>query len=196
MRSTFVRSLLAAAVLAVAPAAATAAPGPPAPGDVTLVPQVQLDLGLAKAYWQVVTPGLTAPCSPEYVTVGPMMAGVGAGGQSVSAAAVWAETAIGACTITLSPSLWTYAQSAPRNLPVTVAGRVVSARRMAETMLCAVITHEYGHTLGLPDDNGNDMMNTGVGAWPQGRQQALCALAYRLPLTRYEKAWLAEREQN
>lgn len=154
---------------------AQAAPGPTGPsGNVTYVPQVQLDLALAAAYWQVTEPTVPAPaCVPVQVTVQPMVDAQLPDGSMFPASEIGAETVRGTCSIAVAPDEWALSTTGS-------AGRY---------SICAIIAHEYGLVLGLPEDYGNDMMNPN---WVQGRQDALCARVYTPHhLSRYERRWIA-----
>ncbi len=121
----------------------------------TSVPQVQRDLALAVTYWQITSSTLAAPCSPETVTVQTLVPATAAG-TIIPANEVGAETMLGSCAIALSPNMWA----------------LHTEHRLGRRLLCDILTHEYGHTLGLPDDTGNDMMNEHGGSSRQ------CAAAY------------------
>jgi len=119
-------------------------------------------LALAEQYFKVVDPAATNPCptGPSAV-VAPMVAAWRAG-RIVPASGVWAETFIGGCEIDLSPSFYRFldGQEPPG------AGFFVATRKhpnhfsaapatgpWARAYACAIIAHEYGHVLGLPDSN-------------------------------------------
>jgi hypothetical protein len=153
--------LAALAAVAAAPAAAQAA-GPVAGAHYTNIssrPVIRLDLQLAVAYWATTPAGYVsslgyptpAACPTMRVQVGQMSAASGNDGVALAASGVAAETGLGSCVITISPAMWKYA----------------AAQR---TVLCTILTHEYGHTLGLPDLAGVPMMN----ANPADNTQPLC----------------------
>jgi len=118
--------------------------GGSAPIDVTGDPFVQHDLAAAVHYWHVHAPALTPACAPETVTVGPMMDGYGVANVIISAQHIWAETAVGDCTIALSFDLW---------------HTLHQPNRIMRYDACLAIVHEYGHTLGLPDETSVPMMS-------------------------------------
>ena len=163
------RSALIAAVLAglAIPASASAA-------DVTADHAVQRDLALAATFWAVEQPTLTSPCSSEQVLVTQMQDGTGVDGALVPAADVWAETALGSCTIDIAPVAWALGSSGDSG---------------TSNMLCVLVAHEYGHTLGLPDTEAVPMMS---GSWGR-RDDPLCDRAvygWRWTLHK-DREWIA-----
>jgi hypothetical protein len=151
--------LIAAIIAASTAALALAAPAQAAAADVTATPMVQRDLRAADDYFDVVTPDAADRCPSVSVFVDPMAAAIGNDGQRVAAGNVWAQTAIGSCTIDLSRSFWGFLtrpgfgpnmsatlQTSPNNYRL-----VPATGRWAVAYGCAVIVHEYGHVLGLPD---------------------------------------------
>jgi hypothetical protein len=133
-------TVLAALTLSAQPAAATTV-------DETATPFVQRDLAIAVSYWRTTAPATAPACGAESVLLAPMVSATGNDGASVSANRAWAETGLGSCTITLSPSLWRYAQYRAKNVRYTV---------------CVVLAHEYGHTIGLSDTSAPGAMNESV----------------------------------
>jgi hypothetical protein len=98
-----------------------------------------------------------------------------------------AETPVGACQIVLAPVTWT-AYALHQGDPPFPAVPVNAAT--GRYTLCAILTHEYGHSLGLADVNDNTMMNADPTV--RGREQPLCAAVYTPKhLTRYDRRWLA-----
>jgi hypothetical protein len=106
-----------------------------APLDVSNRPVVKQDLQLAVDYWHTVT------CPHIQVIVEPMTDAIGNLGANLPASGVWGETQIGACTIYIAPGV------------VKFYGH--------QQIFCNLITHEYGHTIGLPDSDA-PMMNQDV----------------------------------
>lgn len=144
----------ASCVLAACVALATPA-GVPA-RDVTDMPIVQRDLGIAVAYWHRVLPGVTH--GPVTVTVGPMLPAEGPNGVMIAPEFVEAETVAGASVIALSPATWR-AMTKPAPWHERINGRTprqISVR---------VIVHEYGHTLGLDDVAEGDGRNAEEVSW-------------------------------
>ena len=136
-----------------------AAPVQAASTDVTATTIVQRDLRAAADYFGVVMPNAVDRCPSVSVSVDSMAAAIGDDGQPVAAGDVWAQTAIGSCTIDLSRSFWGFLtrpgfgpnmsatlQTSPNNYRL-----VPATGRWAVAYGCAVIAHEYGHVLGLPD---------------------------------------------
>jgi len=111
--------------------------------NVTANHTVGSEVSLAQAYWHVETPALAAPC-PVEVFEGPLTAALGQSGAIEPAADVWAETVDGSCTIVISPEMW----------------RAANRGDTYDTYdTCIAIAHEYGHTLGLPDEVSPAIMN-------------------------------------
>jgi hypothetical protein len=136
-----------------------AAPVQAASTDVTATTIVQRDLRAAAEYFDVVMPNAVDRCPSVSVFVDAMAAAIGDDGRLVAAGDVWAQTATGGCTIDLSRSFWGFLtrpgfgpnetatlQTSPNNY------RLIPAHgRWAVAYACAVMAHEYGHVLGLPD---------------------------------------------
>ena len=142
--------------------AASATPGVSAPaspvGGVTNVSTahiVKRFLRLAGEFWAIEQPTLSSPCLADQVLVTQMQDGIGDNGTIVPAADVWAETALSACTIDVAPVAWALGTSGNSN---------------TKYMLCVLIAHEYGHTLGLPDTEAVSMMSSN---WAR-RDDPLC----------------------
>jgi hypothetical protein len=119
-------------------------------------------LALAAQYFKIVDPGATNPCptGPSAV-VAPMVAASRAG-RIVSASNVWAETFIGGCEIDLSRSFHRFLDGEePAGTAFFVATRLhpnhyhaaPGTGPWARAYACAIIAHEYGHVLGLPDSD-------------------------------------------
>jgi hypothetical protein len=124
--------------------------------NVTTDRAVTSEISLAAAYWRVEAPALTAPC-PVQVFEGPLTAALGEAGAIEPAADVWAETVDGSCDIVISPDMW---RAANRD----------DAYDIYNT--CIAFAHEYGHTLGLPDEASPAIMNF---AWtPASEVDPLC----------------------
>jgi len=161
-------TLLAALVLGLAfPAGAGAA-------DVSTNRVVERDLALASTFWAVEEPTLVSPCVSDQVLVTAMADGIGDDGTLVPAADVWAETALGSCTIDIAPVAWALGTSGDSG---------------TSEMLCVLIAHEYGHTLGLPDTESIPMMSA---SWAR-RDDPLCDRAvhgWRWTLHK-DRAWIA-----
>lgn len=161
-------TLIAAVVVGLAlPASASAS-------NVTAAPAVQRDLALAASFWAVEQPTLTSPCASDQVLVTPMQDGIGDNGMIVPAADVWAETSLGSCTIDLAAVAWALGTSGDSN---------------TSYMLCVLIAHEYGHTLGLPDSESIAMMSS---SWSR-RDDPLCDRAvygWRWTLHK-DREWIA-----
>ena len=163
------RSVLIAAVLA-----GLTIPAPASAADVTANPAVQRDLALAATFWAVEQPALTSPCVSEQVLVTQMQDGIGVDGALVPAADVWAETALGSCTIDIAPVAWALGSSGDSG---------------TSNMLCILVAHEYGHTLGLADTEAIPMMS---GSWGR-RDDPLCDQAiygWRWTLHK-DREWIA-----
>lgn len=116
-----------AAFLSCAAVASAETPVVSYPTDVTTNADVVQYLGAARAYWAVKDPSAATTCV-EQVIVSPIGPLPGYTGQIVESPA--AATVIGMCTITLAPLTWD----------------------LGGLELCEMLTHEYGHTLGLPDE--------------------------------------------
>ena len=156
------KRLLPIAVLALALAlpATSGATGVQAPlltnaTDVTALGLVQRDLRLAAEFWAIEQPQLSSPCLSDQVVVTTMVDGVGDNGQIIPASNVWAETGLGGCTIDIAPVAWALGSSGNSN---------------TSFMMCVLIAHEYGHTLGLPDSEDVPMMSSDWGR----RDDPLC----------------------
>ncbi|HEY1775621.1 MAG TPA: hypothetical protein VGG41_05610 [Solirubrobacteraceae bacterium] len=147
--------MLALALPAAAGATATTAPLLTNVTDVTSTHAVQRDLRLASEYWAIEQPTLQSPCVANQVIVTGMIDGVGDNGQIIPASDVWAETELGGCTIDVAPIAWATGTSGNSNTTF---------------MMCVLIAHEYGHTLGLPDSEGVPMMSNN---WSR-RDDPLC----------------------
>jgi hypothetical protein len=124
--------------------------------NVTTDRTVTSEISLAAAYWRVEAPALTAPC-PVQVFEGPLTAALGEAGAIEPAADVWAETVDGSCNIVISPDMW----------------RAANRGDAYDTYnTCIAFAHEYGHTLGLPDEASPAIMNF---AWtPASEVDPLC----------------------
>jgi hypothetical protein len=147
--------LVALAIPAGASATGVAVPASASGTDVTPLAVIQRDLRLASEYWAIEQPALSSPCLSDQVLVTTMQDGIGDNGQIVAASDVWAETALGACTINVAPVAWALGASGNSN---------------TSFMLCVLIAHEYGHTLGLPDTESVAMMSSDWGR----RDDPLC----------------------
>ncbi|HLW95455.1 MAG TPA: hypothetical protein VKS25_08770 [Solirubrobacteraceae bacterium] len=142
--------------------AASATPGVSAPAspvsgvtDVSTAHIVKRYLRLAGEFWAIERPTLSSPCLADQVLVTQMQDGIGDNGTIVPAADVWAETALSACTIDVAPVAWALGTSGNSN---------------TKYMLCVLIAHEYGHTLGLSDSEAVPMMSSN---WAR-RDDPLC----------------------
>jgi hypothetical protein len=146
-------------VLAVPATASATAPATPASvngtTDVSALAVVQRDLRLAQEFWAIEQPSLSTPCLADQVLVTPMQDGIGDNDTIVLASDVWAETGLGSCTIDVAPVAWALGTSGDSN---------------TSFMLCVLIAHEYGHTLGLPDTESIGMMSSN---WAR-RDDPLC----------------------
>ncbi|HXR13821.1 MAG TPA: hypothetical protein VN740_04105 [Solirubrobacteraceae bacterium] len=165
--------LFALAVPAGAGATGAAIPASANGTDVTSLGRVAHDLRLASEFWAIERPALTSPCLSDQVLVTPMQDGIGDNGQIVLASDVWAETALGSCTINVAPVAWALGSSGNSN---------------TSFMLCVLIAHEYGHTLGLPDTETIPMMSSNWGR----RDDPLCdrtVYGWRWTLHR-DREWL------
>ncbi len=163
-RSTLLAALLVGLAI---PASAGAA-------DVTAVHAVQRDLALASTFWAVEQPTLVSPCVADQVLVTTMQDGIGDGGALIPAADVWAETALGACSIDIAPVAWALGTSGDSG---------------TSEMFCVLIAHEYGHTLGLPDTESIPLMSSSWGR----RDDPLCDQAvygWRWTLHK-DREWIA-----
>ena len=163
-RSAFIAALLAGLGI---PASASAA-------DVTAQPVVQRDLALAATFWAVEQPTLVSPCAADQVLVTPMQDGIGDNGTIVLASDVWAETGLGSCTMDVAPIAWALGTSGDSGTSL---------------MLCVLIAHEYGHTLGLQDTESVPMMSS---SWSR-RDDPLCDQAvygWRWTLHK-DREWIA-----
>ena len=123
--------------------------------NVTGMHAVKRDLRLASEFWTVERPALESPCAATQVMVTQMEDGIGDNDELVPAAEVWAETALGGCTIDVAPVAWALG---------------TSGNSGTSYMLCILIAHEYGHTLGLPDTESVPMMSNN---WAR-RDDPLC----------------------
>jgi hypothetical protein len=118
---------------------------------------VSNQMSLARAYWHVMAPTLTAPC-PVQVFEGPLTAALGNAGAIEPALNVWAETVDGSCQIVISADMW---------------GAVNRGDTYDTYNTCIAFAHEYGHTLGLADAASPAMMNAN---WTKAsRVDPLCA---------------------
>lgn len=111
--------------------------------NVTANRTVRNEISLARAYWHIEEPTLAGPC-PVQVFEGPLTAALGQAGAIEPASDVWAETVDGSCDIVISPSMW---QAANRGDTYDTYNT------------CIAFAHEYGHTLGLPDEPMPAIMN-------------------------------------
>jgi hypothetical protein len=174
-------ALLLAAALAL-PAAAGAS-GVAAPlvtnaTDVTSMGFVQHDLRLAAEYWSIEQPRLRSPCLFDQVVVTQMVDGVGDNGLIIPASDVWAETQLGGCAIDIAPVAWALATSGNSN---------------TSFMMCVLIAHEYGHTLGLADSESLAMMSNNWGR----RDDPLCdksVYGWKWTLHK-DRMWIAANRQ-
>jgi hypothetical protein len=108
------------------------------------VVNAQRDLTVATAYWGRSTCStITVESSPITWTV------YAANGEVIPDEHVWASTDINGCVMTLAPSLW--AETAPSPMP--------GFQSHWEGVVCEVIVHEFGHTLGLGDSAEAGIMN-------------------------------------
>ena len=170
--------LLALAVPAGAGATGVAVPASATGGDVTSLALVQRDLRLASEFWAIERPALASPCLADQVLVNTMEDGIGDNNQIVLASNVWAETALGSCTINVAPVAWALGTSGNSN---------------TSFMMCVLIAHEYGHTLGLPDTEAIPMMSSDWGR----RDDPLCdrkVYGWRWTLHR-DREWIAANRQ-
>ena len=170
--------LLALALPAVAGASGSAAPPLTSTTEVTSLRLVQRDLRLASEYWAIEQPTLHSPCVVNQVIVTEMIDGVGDNGQLIPASDVWAETDLGGCTIDVAPVAWALG---------------ISGNSNTTFMMCVLIAHEYGHTLGLPDSESVSMMSSNWGR----RDDPLCDRAvygWRWTLHR-DREWIAANRQ-
>ena len=170
--------LAALALPATAGASGVAAPVLTNATDVTAMALVQHDLRLASEYWAIEQPQLQSPCLFDQVIVTQMVDGVGDNGQIVPASDVWAETQLGGCQIDVAPVAWALGTSGNSN---------------TSFMMCVLIAHEYGHTLGLPDSEGVAMMSSDWGR----RDDPLCdksVYGWKWTLHR-DRMWIAANRQ-
>jgi hypothetical protein len=171
--------LLAALVLpATAGASGVSAPLITNATDVTDMGLVQHDLRLASEYWAIEKPQLLSPCLFDQVIVTQMVDGVGDNGQIIPASDVWAETQLGGCAIDIAPAAWALSSSGNSN---------------TSFMMCVLIAHEYGHTLGLPDSEGVAMMSSDWGR----RDDPLCdksVYGWKWTLHK-DRMWIAANRQ-
>jgi hypothetical protein len=165
-------------VLAVPATASATAPATPASvngtTDVSSVAVVQRDLRLAQEFWAIERPSLSTPCLADQVLVTSMQDGIGDDDTIVLASDVWAETGLSSCTINVAPVAWALGTSGDSS---------------TSFMLCILIAHEYGHTLGLPDTESIGMMSDN---WAR-RDDPLCDRAvngWRWTLHR-DREWIA-----
>jgi hypothetical protein len=104
--------------------------------NVTATPIVQQDLTRAAKFWQTVSlpDGATATPACLRLTIVERAMTPAQGNNSVvfPARFIWAETALGGCTIALSPAAW-------------------ASRHEHPVAFCVTIAHEYGHALGVAD---------------------------------------------
>src|SRR5579862_7147531 len=150
-------SIRAASMLATAVAVGLFACASAQAASVTANRNVSNQMSLARAYWHVVDPTLTAPC-PVEVFEGPLTAALGNAGAIEPASNVWAETVDGSCQIVISADMW---------------GAVNRGDTYDTYNTCIAFAHEYGHTLGLPDAVSPAMMNA---KWTNAsRIDPLCA---------------------
>ena len=147
------------------------------PLDVTATPAVQRDLAFAFMFWTVEQPQLVASCSPERVTLAPLAPGLGNDGQPLPPAQASAETALAVLNDHIQPC------------GHHCIGRWLHAKDDA-LGLCALVTHEVAHTLGLDDTaNGNGVLDGSSGRWDQPlRDQAVWGMRHML---RKDRVWLA-----
>ena len=170
--------LLALAVPAGAGATGVAVPASATGGDVTSLALVQRDLRLASEFWAIERPTLVSPCLSDQVLVTTMQDGIGDNNQIVLASNVWAETALGSCTINVAPVAWALGNSGNSN---------------TSFMMCVLIAHEYGHTLGLPDSEAVAMMSSDWGR----RDDPLCdksVYGWKWTLHK-DRMWIAANRQ-
>jgi hypothetical protein len=166
------------AVPAGAGATGVAVPASANGGDVTSLALVQKDLRLASEFWAIERPALASPCLSDDVLVTSMQDGIGDNGQIVLASDVWAETGLGSCTINVAPVAWALGSSGNSN---------------TSYMMCVLIAHEYGHTLGLPDTEAIPMMSSDWGR----RDDPLCdrsVYGWRWTLHK-DRMWISANRQ-
>jgi hypothetical protein len=99
--------------------------------NVTDEPSVVRSLSVARRYWHTVSPTSTTACANIEVWV-EELASTEAFGKVLAPTAV---TQVGGCRMAVSPTFWRYRLG----------------RSDREAMLCLLITHEYGHVVGLGD---------------------------------------------
>ena len=130
---------------------------------------LQRDLQLASTYWHAEQPDLSAPCSPETVTPSnnPPTTTPPPAGYTLLAA-----TAIGSCDITVTTRVW----------------RILNSSRngIDQQIVCTLIAHEEGHTLGWADNAALPLMRENVAA----DDDPLCRRAYDQPLASADRWWL------
>ena len=146
--------------------------------DVTQLRLVQRDLRLASEYWAIEQPTLRSPCLVSQVVVTTMIDGVGDNGTVIPASDVWAETQLGGCQIDIAPVAWALGRSGNSN---------------TSFMMCVLIAHEYGHTLGLPDSEAQPMMSNNWGR----RDDPLCdrsVYGWKWTLHK-DREWIAANRQ-
>jgi len=166
------------AIPAGAGATGVAVPASANGGDVTSLALVQKDLRLASEFWAIERPALASPCLSDQVLVTSMQDGIGDNGQIVLASDVWAETGLDSCTINVAPVAWALGSSGNSN---------------TSYMMCVLIAHEYGHTLGLPDTEAIPMMSSDWGR----RDDPLCdrsVYGWRWTLHK-DRMWIAANRQ-
>jgi hypothetical protein len=130
------------------------------PVDVTANPVVRRDLALAEQFWLLERPDLAPPCGRASVVLARQLdAAVGNDGTSVGASAVWAETRLGNCQITIGRAAWKEIRHAPavggKYGVCTVVWRgstgICTTNGWSQYDVCVRIAHEYAHILGLAD---------------------------------------------